>query len=270
MTSIEGALLDFKRLDRLAAGDTALHRLDPRAKVIVTFVFIVTVVSFGRYELSALVPFFLFPAILVGLGNLPAGYLARKVALLCPFALVIGLFNPLFDRAVALQLGPLAISAGWISCASIVVRAALTVGAAFVLLALTGFPAICSALERLGLPGMFVVQLHFLYRYIFVLGEEGGQASRALELRSFGAKRPSLATYGSLVGHLLLRTWLRAERVHRAMLARGFSGAFPTRTVGRFGMAEAAFVAGWTAFFLFLRLNNGAQLLGSLLTGHFS
>jgi cobalt/nickel transport system permease protein len=270
MASIEGALLDFRRLDRLAAGDTALHRLDPRAKVLATLVFIVSVVSFGRYELSALIPFFIFPAVLVAVGDLPAGYLARKIALLCPFALAVGAFNPLFDRAVLLHLGPLGISGGWISCASIVVRAALTVGAALVLVAVTGFPAICRAMEGLGMPNAFAVQLIFLYRYIFVLTEEGGRASRARELRSCGNKGLGLGSYGSLIGTLLLRTWLRAERVHMAMLARGFTGAFQTRQEFRFGTAELCYLFGWSALFVTLRLANATQILGSLVTGIFS
>jgi len=270
MASIDGALLDFKRLDRLATGDTALHRLDPRAKVLATLVFIVSVVSFGRYQLSALIPFFVFPAVLVGLGNLPAGYLARKVALLCPFALAVGMFNPVFDRTVLLHLGPVAVSGGVISCASIVVRAALTVAAALVLVALTGFPAICRAMERLGMPNAFAVQLIFLYRYIFVLTEEGGSASRARELRSCGNKGQGLRSYGPLLGTLLLRTWMRAERVHMAMLARGFTGSFQTRQEFRFGAAELLYLSGWSTLFIALRLHNATQLLGSLVTGIFS
>lgn len=270
MTSIEGALLDFKHLDRLAQGDSALHRLDPRAKVLVTLIFSAMVVSFGRYELSALIPFFIFPATLIGLGNLPAGYLAKKVALLCPFALVMALFNPIFDRAILFHLGPLGISGGWVSCASIVVRAALTVGAAFVLVAVTGFPAICQALERLGMPEVFAVQLLFVYRYIFVLTEEGGRVSRARELRSFGTKGQGISSYGSLAGRLLLRTWFRAERVHQAMLARGFTGAFVTRQKFRFGAAETLYLVGWSSLFVLLRCVNGAKLLGALVTGTLS
>lgn len=269
MASIDGALLDFKRLDRLAAGDTAMHRLDPRAKVLATLVFIVSVVSFGRYELSAMIPFFIFPACVIGLGDLPAGYLVRKIALLCPLALAVGMFNPVFDRTVLLQLGPIGITGGWISCASIVVRTVLTGSAALILVAVTGFPAICRAMERLGMPAAFAVQLLFLYRYLFVLTEEGGRASRARELRSFGKKGRGMASYASLLGHLLLRTWLRAERIHMAMLARGFTGAFHTREESRFGRAELLFLLGWSTLFITLRLHNGAQLLGSLVTGLF-
>lgn len=267
MASIDGALLDFKRLDQLAAGETALHRLDPRAKVLATLVFILSVVSFGRYELSALIPFFIFPAVMIGMADLPAGYLLRKIALLCPFALIVGMFNPILDRGIQVQLGTLAISGGWISYASIVVRAALTVSAALILVSVTGFPAICLAMKRLGMPTAFAVQLLFLYRYIFVLTEEAGRAARARELRTFGKKGRGIASYVPLIGHLLLRTWLRAERIHMAMLARGFNGVFHTRDESRFGSAELLFLLGWSALFITLRFNNGAQLLGSLVTG---
>jgi len=269
MLSIDGVLLDFKRLDSLATEDTAIHRLDPRAKVLVTLIFIVTVVSFGKYELTAMVPFFIFPAVIIGLGNLPVGYIAKKIALFCPFALVVAIFNPVFDREVLVHLGPLGITGGWISCASIVVRAALTVGAAIILLAVTGFPAICKAWERLGMPPAFAVQLLFLYRYIFVLTEEGGRASRARALRSCGNKGLGMRTYGSLLGHLLLRTWLRAERIHMAMLARGFTGEFHTRQEFRFGRREIFFLSGWSALFITLRLQNVSQLLGALVSGIF-
>jgi len=267
MASINQALLDLKRLDQLAAGGTVLHRLDPRAKVLATLVFIVSVVSFGRYELSALIPFLFFPACLIALGELPAGYLVAKVALVCPLAVAVGMFNPFFDRSVLMQLGPLDITGGWISFASIVLRTALTVGAALTLTALTGFPAICRALERLGMPRAFAMQLLFLYRYLFVLSEEVGRASRARELRSFGRNGDGLKSYASLLGHLLLRTWQRAERMHMAMLARGFSGVLPGREGSRFGAPEFAFLFFWSALCVALRLNNAPQLLGALVTG---
>jgi len=119
------------------------------------------------------------------------------------------------------------------------------------------------------MPTAFAVQLIFLYRYIFVLTEEGGRASRARELRSFGKKGLGMSSYGSLVGTLLLRTWMRAERIHMAMLARGFTGAFQTRQQFRFGAAELLYLLGWSALFVTLRLHNAAQLLGSLITGIF-
>ncbi|TWJ32557.1 cobalt ECF transporter T component CbiQ [Geobacter argillaceus] len=270
MVSIDGAVLDFKRLDRLAAGDTLLHRLDPRAKVLTTLVFITSVVSFSRYELTALFPFFIFPAAMIALGNLPAGYIVRKIGVVIPFAIVMGMFNPIFDRQLLIHVGPLGISGGWLSCASIVVRAMLTVGAVLVLVGVTGFTAICRALEHMGLPRAFAVQLLFLYRYIFVLTDEGGRASRARELRSFGQWGLGPGSYGSMVGHLLLRTWQRAERVHVAMLARGFTGEFHTQHPCAFGWKESVFLVGWSLLFIVLRLHNVSRLLGELVTGALS
>jgi cobalt/nickel transport system permease protein len=270
MTSINTAVLDIKRLDLLANGTTSLHRLDSRAKVLVTGIFIVTVVSFSRYDLAALLPFFIFPAAMIAIGRLPALFIMKKIALLCPFVLIIGIFNPLFDREIIVHLGFFGISGGWISFISIVVRSLLTVGAAMILVGVTGFTAICQALERMGLPRAFAVQLLFLYRYIFVLAEEGRRSSMARQMRSFGKKGLGLASFSSLIGHLLLRTWQRAERIHMAMIARGFTGQFHARGRSHFGKAELGFVLGWSALFILLRLQNVAQWVGNLVTGVFS
>lgn len=266
MASIHAAVLDLKRLDLLGRMDTPLHRLDARAKVLVTLVFILCVVSYGRFELSALLPFFIFPVTMIALSTIPPLFIARKIALLCPFVLVIGAFNPLFDREIIVQIGPLGISGGWISYASILIRSILTVGSAFILVGLTGFTSVCQALERLGMPQVFAVQLMFLYRYIFVLADEASRASRARELRSCGKKGLGIRSFGSLVGHLLLRTWQRAERIHMAMLARGFTGEFRSGPQSGFGSSEFMFVLAWSALFIFLRLQNVSNLLGSLLT----
>ena len=114
---------------------------------------------------------------------------------------------------------------------------------------------------------MFATQLLFLYRYIFVLAEEGGRVSRGRSLRSFGKRGEGMSSYGSLIGNLLLRTWRRAERIHMAMLARGFTGEFHTLRESRFGGRDLLFLGGWSLFFIVLRLWNLPQLLGTLVTG---
>lgn len=267
MTSISAALLDLKRLDQLASGTTFLHRLDARAKVLATLFFIVCVVSFDRYQISALIPFIIFPAFLIVVGELPAKYLLAKVALVLPFAIAVGICNPFFDREVLLQVGALKLTGGWLSFASIVLRTGLIVTAVFSLTALTGFPAVCSALKRLGMPRPFALQLLFLYRYLFVLAEEGARAAKARELRCFGRKGAGLKSYASLIGHLLLRTWHRAERLHMAMLARGFSGAFPEPVKKRVRVADLAFLSLWVSLCIALRLTNVAGSVGALFTG---
>jgi len=270
MASIDNAILDLKQLDLLANGDSGIHRLDARAKVLATFFFIVAVVSFDKYELATLFPFFIFPIVIISLAHLPPLYLARKIALICPFILLVGLFNPVLDRSILVQIGDIGISGGWISFTSILVRSLLTVGAAFILIAVTGFTAICQALEQLGMPRVFAVQLHFLYRYIFVLTEEAARVSRARELRSFGGAGLGIRSYSSLTGNLLLRTWELAERLHMAMLSRGFTGEFHALHATWFGGKELVFLLGWSAVFIALRLWNVSGVMGAFIMGALS
>lgn len=269
MISISAAVIDLKRLELLADSDTPVHALDARAKVLVTFIFIIAVVSCSKYEVARLLPYFIFPAVMIGRAGLPTLYLARKIALLSPFVLMIGLLNPLFDRTVLYQIGHLDISGGWISLLSLFIRTLLTSGAAFILVGTTGFTAVCQALERLGVPQIFAVQLLFLQRYILVLADETARASRARELRSCGRKGLGVGSFGSLVGHLLLRTWQRAERIHTAMLARGFVGRFNAHRQSRFGVSEICFLFGWIALFIALRVYNITDTLGTFMTGIF-
>ena len=147
MANIESSLLNLGYLETLSYQETPLHRLDPRVKILTTLAFIIAVVSFGKYEISALIPFFLYPVALMAVGNLPAGYLARKVLLAAPFAFFIGIFNPFLDRAVLVHLGPLSLSGGWVSFASIMLRFLLTVSAALILIAGTGLNAVCLGLD---------------------------------------------------------------------------------------------------------------------------
>lgn len=270
MQSIDGAVLDLKRLDLLATGNSAIHRLDARAKVLTTFFYIIAVVSFDRYALTELAPFLFFPVITIALSNLPVIFIFKKILTILPFTLFVGLFNPFFDREIHLVFGPVAISGGWISCISILVRSALTVGCAVILIASTGFMSVCHALDRLGTPRVFTVQLLFLYRYIFVLTEEAARTTRARELRSFGKKGMGIRSFGPLIGHLLIRTWSRAERIHMAMLARGFSGEFHTSQIKGFSGNEYFYVIGWTLVFIVLRTQDVTGVLGSVITGLFS
>src|SRR3990170_2097826 len=85
------------RLDRLSYQNSLVHRLDARAKLIATLLFLFTVISFSKYEVSALIPFFLFPVLLMTLGEIPFRFILKKVLLVSPFAVFIGIFNPLLD-----------------------------------------------------------------------------------------------------------------------------------------------------------------------------
>jgi cobalt/nickel transport system permease protein len=257
--------LEIGRLDELGRMDTPAHRLDARAKAIVTLAFIVVVMSFPRHEVSALTPFLLYPAAFLALGRIPVRHVLKKILIAAPFALVVGLFNPLLDRQPLVALGPLTVSGGWVSFASLLVRFVLTVGAALALVACTGLHRLGAGLAQLGVPRVFVVQLLFLYRYLFVVADEGGKMLRAVDLRSEGKRSVRFRVYGSLVGNLLLRSIDRAERVYRAMVSRGFDGEVRVLQRSAFRWPDLGFVCGWLAFFAVARVCNLADSLGLLL-----
>jgi cobalt/nickel transport system permease protein len=241
--TFDAQYFDIGRLDRLSYGDSPVHRLDPRVKVAATALFLITVISFGPQEVAPLFPFFLFPVVLSALGGIPPGFILRKILFVSPFALFVGIFNPLLDTRTVAVVAGVPLSAGWLSFASILLKFLLTTGAALLLLATTSFPAICHALRRLGFPSLFVSQLLFLYRYLFVLAEEAMRISRARELRSFGRRGKGVAVFVRLVGILFLRTVDRAGRVYDAMLSRGFAGDIPAFGRSRIAGTDLAFLA---------------------------
>jgi cobalt/nickel transport system permease protein len=270
MMRLAAALQDLRALDTLAARDTTLARRDPRAKLLVTLLFIVTLVSFDRYRLGALLPLALYPAVLAIEGELPMRTLWRALWLAAPFALLVGLANPFFDRTPALTLGGIELSAGWVSFGSIVLRVGLSVTAAVVLVGGTGMPALCAALTRLGVPRIFTTQLLFMHRYLFVLADEALRLHTAYGLRAAPGRRMPLALYASLTGQLLIRAFERARRVHQAMLARGFDGELRLADSCRWQRADTAFVGLWSAYLLLVRSVDLPQLIGTLITGRFA
>jgi len=252
------------RLDRLSYLDSPAHRLDPRAKLLATLAFVVAVVSFPKYEVSALAPFIFFPLLLALAGGIPLRLIARRVLIVSPFAIMIGLFNPLLDRAPGIQLGPFALSAGWLSFASILARFALTLSAVLALTATTSFPALCQGLTALRVPRVFVVQLLFLYRYLFLLAEESGRLRRARDLRGLGARGRTLRVAAAALGVLFTRTLDRAERIYQTMAARGFDGTVRQLRSLRFGAADALFLAAAAGGAAALRLLPVTVWLGAL------
>jgi len=265
MAKLESAFFDLSLLETLSHQETGVHRLDPRAKLLTTAVFLATVMSFGRYDLSAIMPFFLYPMVMMSAGNLPMGYLLKRIGVVLPFVGLIGIFNPLFDQTVMMTLGPLGISGGWISFLSILLRCVLTVWVAMILVATTGFHAMCSGLERMGVPNVFVVPLLLVHRYLFVLIDEASRMTRARSLRSFSRRGFGLTAWSSLSGHLLLRTMDRAHRIHLAMLSRGFSGEIRVARRYAIRLSDVAFVLVWSSLFIAMRFYNVSTLAGNAL-----
>jgi cobalt/nickel transport system permease protein len=267
MNNINKNILHIGKMDTLAAGGSALHRLDPRAKLVVTFIFLVVVASFDKHTIAALLPFVLFPVTCIALGGLPFGYIFRALLLASPFAIAMAIFNPFIDRQTLLHIGTLDISGGWVSFFSIILRFVLTVSAVLALVALTGFNAVCEALLSFGVPKPFIVQLQLFSRYMFLLADEAGAMVQARSVRSFNKGPMAFGLFAPLIGHLLLRTLDRADRIYRSMCCRGFNGHIAVIGAAKIGRLEITFVVAWTLLFLVFRFVNVPQLLGAIILG---
>ncbi len=113
----------------------------------------------------------------------------------------------------------------WVITATLLVKNSLAFVAMLVLSGTTPFPRLLHALRKLRVPLVLVATLQFMERYRHVLMEELSRMATAREARSFHG-RGSLAwgLLTGMIGMLFLRTFERAERVHGAMIARGWDG----------------------------------------------
>ena len=124
--------------------------------------------------------------------------------------------------------------------------------AAILLAATTPFPALCHAMGRMGIPRIFVVQLLFLYRFIFILTGEAVRVVRAREVRAYG--RPlGVKDLIHMMGPLFLRALDRSERVHMVMVSRGFDGRLPVARSYSLGWREVLFIVVFSSLFLLFR-----------------
>jgi cobalt/nickel transport system permease protein len=266
MTNIMNSLYNMRLLENLAGKETVIHRLHPLVKLLTTVVYITVVVSFGKYEISGLLPFLLYPVLVFILAELPVKPLLIRLLFVEPFIIGIGILNPLFDGQIY-WLGGIAISRGWITFASLFLKCGLTVTAALLLIATTGMDGLAKALRMLKIPRLFVLQLLLTYRYISVLMEEVILILRAYSLRAPRQKGIHRNAWGSLAGQLILRTFDRGQRVYEAMCLRGFSGDYYTGKDRGIRFMDLGYLAGWAVFIVIARICNISMLIGLWLTG---
>lgn len=267
MGNFAAAKNTFRLFDELASRKTIVHRLHPVTKLLTTLAFLIATLSFGKYEVAALLPLVLYPLTLIILADLPAGQLLKRMLPVAPLALGIGVFNPLFDRSPALTVGTLIVSGGWVSLITIMLRFGLTVLAGLILIATSGLNELAGALLKLRLPRPLVTQLLFMYRYLSVLGEEAARIARAYSLRALEKSGIQFNAWGSLAGQLLLRSIDRAERIYQAMLCRGFDGRINLPRRDRFEWRDLLYFLGWVVFFGAVRFYNIPRGIGSIIMG---
>jgi cobalt/nickel transport system permease protein len=108
---------------------------------------------------------------------------------------------------------------------SVTLKALLSLLLLNVLTLTTPVPALLHGLNRLKIPTILVAILASMYRYLSVLIEEFNAMRRAALSRNLmTGKRWQRLVVGNMIGSLFIRTYERGERVHQAMLSRGYQG----------------------------------------------
>ena len=265
MNKMDKALREIGEMDELAARSSPIHDLCALAKLLATIAYIITVVSFDKYDLSGLVPLLLWPVLLFEISGIPVRTCFFKLRIVLPLVMAVGLFNPLFDRHIILRLGTLAVSGGTVSMLTLMLKGVLCLMASFLLVATTPFDCICAALRKLHVPKTLVTLLLLTYRYVGVMTEELAIMTDAYHLRAPGQKGIHVSAWGSFLGQLLLRSMDRAQELYASMLLRGYHQHFHYAPQKSFGKKDAAFLGGSLLLFALFRFVGVAQLLGSLL-----
>ena len=265
MNQLDRSLRELREMDTLAAGDSPVHRLCPAVKLLVTIAYIAVAVSFGKYQLSGLLVLVLYPVLLFQLSGIAVTTCFRKLRLVLPLVMAVGLFNPIFDRTPLLSVGGLAVSGGVVSMVTLMAKGVLCLMASFLLVATTPMDALCAALRKFRVPSVLVTLLLLTYRYVGVMTEELAVMTDAYHLRAPGQKGIHRSAWGSFLGQLLLRSMDRAEELYGSMQLRGFRGEFHYAAAQPWTGRDTAWLILWLAAFALCRTVDVAQALGGLL-----
>ncbi|MFG3442496.1 cobalt ECF transporter T component CbiQ [Nonomuraea sp. NPDC047897] len=209
-------------------GDSVVHRLPPQCKLLAVLAFAVVVVATPRESLWA---FGLYAAMLAAVARtarVPAGHVVRRMAIEVPFVLfaflipVIGLGER--TTVLGLSLSVPGLWAAW----NILAKATLGVVASILLAATTEPRAVLLGAQRLRLPALLVQIAMFMLRYLDVIVDEMRRMRVARESRGFEARDlRHVPVVARSAGALFIRSYERGERVHLAMLSRGYTGQLP-------------------------------------------
>lgn len=264
MDKLSHAQAELREMDALAAESSPLHRLHPLCKLLVTVVYIVTLVSFPKYALLPLIVMALYPAILFQIADIPLRLCFHKLRFILPLVCAVGLVNPFLDHTPLFLLGSVTVTGGVVSMLTLMGKGVLALMASFLLIATTPIDTLCAALRKLHVPAILTTLLLLTYRYIGLMLEEVSVMSQAYSLRAPGQKGIHISAWGSFLGQLLLRSIDRAGELYHAMLLRGFQGNFFYAEVPHCKASGIVATAACIAAILCARFVDIIGLLGSL------
>lgn len=212
-------------------GHSVVHRLPAHTKLAALVAFVLIVVATPRTAVWAFVTYAVLLLVLARASRVPARYLGKRLLIEIPFV-VFAVLMPVVSTGPRIAVGPVSLSepglwAAW----GLLAKGTIGVGASVLLGATTEPRDLVRALEKARLPRQLVQIAAFMFRYLEVVGGELTRMRIARESRGFRARSvrawPVLA---ATLGALFIRSYERGERVHLAMLSRGYAGRLPFPT----------------------------------------
>ncbi len=216
--------------EKFAFGHSMIHRLDPSVRILCAI--ILSVITALCDHVSLVLLHLLVSIMLVAIARLDIKDVLNRLKPLLGFLLMIWIILPLtFDGEVIFRFGILEISRpGVVLCAKITLKSICILLLFTALIATMSIASLGNGLHRIHVPDKLVFLLLMSYRYIAVIQKEYQRLLRAAKFRGFkpGTNLHSYKTYAYLAGMLFVRASLRGQRVHQAMLCRGFDKKFHT------------------------------------------
>ena len=229
-----------------------MNSLHPLGKLLLSVLYIFTVVSFNKYALAPLIVMSVYPIFSFIVGELSFKEGIYRMRLILPLVLFVGVFNPFLDRQIVGYIGELAVSGGVLSMITVMIKGFYSVLAVYILIATTSIDDICYALRVLHFPRIMVIVVMLIYRYFGVMAVEADRIMTAYKLRAPSQNGINYKAWGTLVGQWLLRSMDKAERVYESMLLRGFTGDFRIRKK-KVRLADIFYPVIWIVIFVVIR-----------------
>lgn len=245
-----------------------MHQLDPRIRLVTAF-FYSLVVALSR-NFIVLTTAVAISILLIMLARLPARQVIKRIVIVNTFIFFLWLVLPLtFQGTTAFTIGALRVyHPGVVMAAQITLKSNAILLALIALIATMAFSTLGWALNRLMVPDKILHLLLMTYRYVFVIDQEYQRLIRAVQIRGFrpGTNLHTYKTYAYIVGMLLVRSALRADRVYKAMLCRGFKRKFYCLYEFNAGKPEWLFATAMGVVTLVLIYVENFQFLADLLS----
>ncbi|MGP4002593.1 cobalt ECF transporter T component CbiQ [Streptomyces sp. 8N706] len=209
-------------------GHSPVHRLPAHCKIAAVLCFVLVVVSTPRETVWAFGLYALLLGAVAAVARIPAGLLLKRLLIEVPFVVAAVLMPFVADGPYVEVLGLSLSESGLWGAWNILAKGTLGVAASVLLASTTELRALLLGLQRLRMPPLLVQIASFMIRYGDVITDEMRRMRIARVSRGFEAR--GIRQWGVLAksaGALFIRSYERGERVHLAMVSRGYAGTMP-------------------------------------------